>query len=102
MDTLFETTREIEQERISGKTRLAGYIARYNKFKSYCKEAIIILSSIGEIEIKGNKIELKQKEAYTKYKGTVRDWMRSAYYLGMLFSKTTHEQLSYYLGVDIQ
>lgn len=43
IDTLFQSPQIINESRISGKTRLSGYIERYNSLKPYCKEAIIIL-----------------------------------------------------------
>ena len=48
IDTLFQSPQIINESRISGKTRLSGYIERYNSLKPYCKEAIIILKE-GEI-----------------------------------------------------
>ena len=37
---------------------------------------------------------------YKAYTGEVREWLRCAFYLGMLFSKTTYDHLAYYLGVE--
>ena len=49
IDTLFQSPQIIEENKISGKTRLSGYIDRYNSLKPYCKKAIIILSSEGKM-----------------------------------------------------
>lgn len=51
IDTLFQSPQIIDERKISGKTRLSGYIDRYNSLKPYCKEAIIILSSEGKITV---------------------------------------------------
>ena len=45
IDTLFQSPQIIEESKISGKTRLSGYLDRYNSLKPFCKEALIILSS---------------------------------------------------------
>ena len=45
IDTLFQSPQIIDERKISGKTRLSGYVDRYNSLKPYCKEAIIILFS---------------------------------------------------------
>ena len=100
IDTIFQFPQIVEQNRISGRTRLSGYIDRYNAFKPYCKEAIIILFSEDKIVINNRKIVLIQKVNYKKYNGNVKIWMRCAYYLGVLFSKTTENHLSFFLGVN--
>lgn len=100
IDTLFQSPQTIEESRISGKTRLSGYIDRYNSLKSYCKEAIIILSSEDKIVINNHKIVLTKRIDYKNFEGTIRDWVKCAYYLGIVFSKTTEDHLSFFLGVD--
>lgn len=100
ISTLFETSQIVEERKISGRTRLSGYIDRYNSLKSYCKESIIILSSEDKIVIDNHKIVLMQKVHYKNFEGTVREWTKCAYYLGIVFSKTTIDQLSFFLGVD--
>ena len=102
IDTLFQSPQIIEENKISGKTRLAGYIDRYNSLKPYCKKAIIILSSEGKIAISEHKIILVEKIDYKDFEGTVKDWIRCAFYLGAVFSKTTEDHLSFFLGVDIK
>lgn len=100
LDTLFQSPQIVEESNISGKTRLSGYVDRYNSLKPYCKEAIIILSSEDKMVIDNHKIVLVQKVNYKNFEGTIRDWTRCAYYLGVVFSKTTEEHLSFFLGVD--
>ena len=103
IDTLFQSPQIVEENVISGKTRLSGYLDRYNSVKSFCKQAIIILSSEDKIVINEHKIILLQKIDYKGYKNTmVREWLKCAFYLGVVFSKTTEDHLSYYLGVNMK
>ena len=87
-------------DRISGKTRLSGYIERYNSLKPYCKEAIIILSSERKIAINNHKIVLIREIEYKDFQEGIKEWIKCAYYLGMVFSKTDEDHLSFFLGVD--
>ena len=64
IDTLFQSPQIVEENVISGKTRLSGYLDRYNSVKSSCKKAIIILSSEDKIAINEHKIILLQKIDY--------------------------------------
>ena len=100
IDTLFQSSQTIGENKISGKTRLSGYVDRYNLLKQYCKEAIIILSSEKKIVIKDHKIFLIQKIDYKNFNGNIREWIRCAFYLGVVFSKTTEDHLCFFLGVD--
>ena len=108
IDTLFQSPQIVEENKISGKTRLSGYIDRYNSLKPYCKKAIIILSSEGKIAFTSegkiafseHKIVLIKKIDYKDFEGAVKDWIRCAFYLGVVFSKTTEDHLSFFLGVD--
>lgn len=100
IDTLFQSPQIISEKKISGKTRLSGYVERYNLLKPYCKEAIIILSSEGEIVFDNYKIVLVHKIDYKNYKGNIRNWIKCAFYLGVVFSKTTKDHISFFLGVD--
>lgn len=100
IDTLFQSSQVIEDNKISGRTRLSGYIDRYNSLKQYCKEALIILSSEDKIVLDDYKIILTRKIDYKKFEGTIKDWIKCAFYLGVVFSKTTDEHLSFFLGVD--
>lgn len=100
IDTLFQSSQIVEESKISGRTRLSGYIDRYNSLKPYCKEAIIILSSADKIVIDNHKIVLIQEVNYKNFEGIIRDWIKCAFYLGVVFSKTTEDHLSFFLGVD--
>lgn len=101
IDTLFQTEQMVGESKISGKTRLSGYIDRYNSLKPYCKEALIILFSESKMVInKRHEMILIQKIHYKDFDGIMKNWIKCAFYLGVVFSKTTEEHLSYYLGVD--
>ena len=100
IDTLFQSKQTVNESRISGRTRLSGYIDRYNSLKQYCKEAIIILSSEEKITINNHKIVLIKEIECKNFKGAIKDWIKCASYLGMVFSKTTGDHLSFFLGVD--
>lgn len=98
--TLFQSQQTVNESRISGRTRLSGYIDRYNSLKQYCKEAIIILSSEEKITINNHKIVLIKEIEYKNFEGAIKDWIKCAFYLGVVFSKTTGDHLSFFLGVD--
>lgn len=101
IDTLFQSPQTINDEsKISGKTRLSGYVDRYNLLKHYCKEAIIILSSEEKIVLKNHKIFLIKRISYKNFEGNIREWVKCAFYLGVVFSKATEDHLSFFLGVD--
>ena len=100
IDTLFQSPQIINESRISGKTRLSGYIERYNSLKPYCKEAIIILSSERKIAINNHKIVLIREIEYKDFQEGIKECIKCAYYLGMVFSKTDEDHLSFFLGVD--
>ena len=100
IDTLFQSPQTVEESKISGKTRLSGYVNRYNSLKPYCKEALIILSSEKKMVIDKHKIILIKKIDYKDFDGSIRDWAKCAFYLGIVFSKSTEDHLSYFLGVE--
>ena len=100
IDTLFQSPQIIDDSKISGKTRLSGFIDRYNFLKPYCKEAIIILFSEDKIVINNYKITLIERIDYKSFEGIIRDWIKCAFYLGVIFSKTNEDHLSFFLGVD--
>lgn len=100
IDTLFNSPQNIESSKISGKTRLSGYVERYNFLKPYCKDAIIILSSEEKIVFNKFKIILIKKINYKDFEGINREWFKCAFYLGVVFSKVTEDYLSFFLGVD--
>ena len=72
IDTLFQSSQIIEESKISGKTRLSGYVDRYNSLKPYCKEALIILSSEDKIVFNNHKIRLIKKIEYKNFEGTIK------------------------------
>lgn len=100
IDTLFQTPQIVNERKISGKTRLSGYIDRYNSLKQYCKEAIIILFSEEKIILKNHKIFLIKKINYKDFEGNIKEWIKCAFYLGIVFAKANEDQLSFFLGVD--
>lgn len=100
VDTLFQTQQIVGESKISGRTRLSGYVDRYDMLKPYCKEALIILSSEDKIVIDNHKIVLTRKIDYKNFEGAIKEWIKCAFYLGVVFAKTTQEHLSFFLGVD--
>lgn len=102
MDSLFSQSQKMTESNLSGKVRLSGYIDRYNMLRPYCKKAVIISYSENKIAIKNQKIVLKNKIDYKIYEGKIKEWMKCSYYLGIIFSKTSLEHLSFFLGVDIK
>lgn len=100
IDTLFQSPQKISDSKISGRTRLSGYIDRYNFLKNYCKQAIIILFSEGKITINKHKIILMKNISYKDYEDDIGEWVKCAFNLGVVFSKATEDHLSFFLGVD--
>ena len=101
IDTLFQSELVVGNSKISGRTRLTGYIDRYNALKPYSKESIIILCSENKVVINNeHKLIVVKKIDYKSFSGIVKNWVKCAYYLGIIFSKTTDDHLSYFLGVE--
>lgn len=101
IDTLFQSEQVVGNSKISGRTRLTGYIDRYNTLKPYSKESIIILCSENKVVINNeHKLIVVKKIDYKSFSGIVKNWVKCAYYLGIIFSKTTDDHLSYFLGVE--
>lgn len=101
IDTLFQSEQVVGNSKISGRTRLTGYIDRYNALKPYSKESIIILCSENKVVINNeHKLIVVKKIDYKSFSGIVKNWVKCAYYLGIIFSKTTNDHLSYFLGVE--
>jgi len=100
VDTLFQAQQIVGESKISGRTRLSGYVDRYDMLKPYCKEALIILSSEDKIVIDNHRIVLTRKIDYKNFEGAIKEWVKCAFYLGVVFAKTTQEHLSFFLGVD--
>ena len=102
IERMFNKPKNMENtEKISGKTDLAGYIKRFEDVKGLSKKAIIILYSQDKIRLEGNKVFLISDPIdYLSYKGEIKSWIRAAYYLGIILSKTNEDHLNYFLGVD--
>lgn len=101
IDTLFQSYQVVGDSKISGRTRLTGYIDRYNALKPYSKESVIILYSENKVVINNeHKLIVVKKIDYKSFSGIVKNWVKCAYYLGIIFSKTTYDHLSYFLGVE--
>lgn len=100
IDTIFSEKQKIYENNISGRERLSGFVQRYNILLPYGKKALIILSSENKATVVGRKIGLLKNVDYKAYSGEVRKWLRCAFYLGTIFSKTTYGHLAYYLGVE--
>lgn len=89
IDTLFQSEQVVGNSKISGRTRLTGYIDRYNALKPYSKESIIILCSENKVVINNeHKLIVVKKIDYKSFSGIVKNWVKCAYYLGIIFSKT--------------
>lgn len=100
IDTLFQYSKEIRQCKISGRTRMASFVDRYNLLMPYCKDALIILSSEKKIAVLELEIMLIEKIEYKSFDGSIKEWLKCAYNLGRVFSKSSEEQVSFYLGVN--
>lgn len=101
LESLFRAQVEVANDvKLSGKTRLAGFLCRYNMLQTVSKKTIIILCNEGLISIKGRYISVKKSVHYNDYNKAVLRWMKSAYYLGVVFSKSTADHISYFLGVE--
>ena len=100
IDTVFSSKQKVLGADISGRERLSGFTQRYEMLLEYSKKAVIILSSEGKATVTGREISLLKPVNYKAYSGEVQEWLRCAFYLGVIFSKTTYEHLAYYLGVE--
>lgn len=100
IDTVFSDKQKVCGNDISGRERLSGFIQRYNILLPYGKKSIIILSSEKKITVTGKELSILKDVDYKAYSGEIRDWLRCAFYLGTILSKTTYDHLAYYLGVE--
>jgi len=101
METLFNKPEKLDNNiNISGKVKLAGYLSRYNELKSFSKKALVILYSKKKIVLNEKKIILMKPIKYLDFDVSVREWIKAAHYLGVVFSKTNEDHLNYFLGVD--
>ena len=103
METLFNTSQELDKNiKVSGKVRLSGYINRFEEVKEFSKKALIILYTNRKIVMKEQKIILLEQIKYSDYTNNLRNWLKAAHYLGVIFAKTNEDHLNYFLGVDRQ
>jgi hypothetical protein len=101
LNTVFDTKIELEENiKLSGKTRLSGFLSRYEMLKPATKKSIIILHNQGKISINGIYITLNENISYGNYKESVKKWMKAAHYLGVVFSNSNTDNISYFLGVE--
>ncbi|PKM67315.1 MAG: hypothetical protein CVU95_07765 [Firmicutes bacterium HGW-Firmicutes-2] len=101
METLFNSTDKLENNtKISGKVKLSGYLNRYEELKSWSKKSIIILYTEKKILFHEKSIVLVEPIKHLEYEDTVREWIKAAYYLGVVFSKSDEDHLNYFLGVE--
>lgn len=101
LESLFNAPIEMdEQSKLSGKTRFTGFITRYETLQPITKKTIIILHSEKAISISARYIMSNKIVSYKDYGKTISTWMKAAYYLGGVFTKTSEEHISYFLGVE--
>lgn len=94
IDTIFASGDHFGKTEISGASKFAGFFERVAFFESYSKEAIIILFNEKKIQMKNSKILLCQELDYKKCiegdkEEPIKIWLRCAYYLGHIFSKSS-------------
>lgn len=101
LDTLFGSSFTLDNgSAISDRTRFSGYKERYDLLNSHTKKALIILYSKGKIVLNSKTIEEVEILDYHQFEHSVKEWAKSAYYLGRILRKTDQEHLNYFLGVD--
>ena len=100
LETIFSSMQEIYGSQLSGRERFAGFKERYDLLLPYGKRALIILCSEKKTILDRKEIILLKNKDFKLYKGEVREWLRCAYYLGRICSKSSYDHLAYYLGVE--
>jgi hypothetical protein len=103
IDTLFGGRQDFSEDgtlKLSGKVNLSGFLERFQELKELTKQTLIVLSNEEKIRI-GNEIILIQEDNYQKYYGNIKSMLKSAFYLGIVLSKATTEQLESFLGVKL-
>ncbi len=101
LESLFKSQVEFDENiKLSGKTRLSGFLSRYEMLKPVTKKVIIILYSQCFISIHGRFVDTNRTVSYKNYNKSVSNWMKAAYYLGVVFAKSTEDHISYFLGVE--
>lgn len=78
---------------LSGQSKLAGFWNKYDILEYQIKNSLIILYSENKISFKKNIISLENEINYRNYKGESSNWLRAAYYLGIILKKATFEDL---------
>lgn len=94
-DELLENTMKI-----SGKINFVGYKERFLILESIVKKSIIILSSKEKIIINNANIIIIETIKHQDYDISIREWIKAAFYLGIIFRKGNEESINYLLGVD--
>lgn len=103
IETLFGGKQDYSRNKdikISGKINLSGFLERFEELKEITKLALIVLSTEEKVLL-SKEIYLKEKDNYQYYAGEIKSTLRAAYYLGVIFSKTSSEHLDYFLGVSV-
>ncbi|MBP1177639.1 hypothetical protein JOE49_004891 [Paenibacillus sp. PvR133] len=101
LETVFKKRdyRDYEKLKLSIQSNLSGFLDRFIELKNLTKDTIIILVNEEKISI-GNSVVLLKKDNYSNYKNSnISELLRAAFYLGVIFSKSSVENLDYYLGV---
>lgn len=102
ISSLFLKEKNIYEIKLSGNSFSSGYLERYNYLMPYCKKALIILINEEKIKIDNNgEIFINYTDSYKNYEKEMKEITRAAFYLGVIFSETSNEELSYFLGVDL-
>lgn len=101
IESIYNKVEIIEnEEKLTGKSNLAGYYKRYEILKPFTKKILIILSSKNKIVLKDNKVYLLEYINYKDFSGSLKRWVRIANYLGIIFSETNEDSLNFFLGVE--
>lgn len=101
LESLFRAQVEFDENiKLSGKTRLSGFLSRYEMLQPATKKTLIILHNQGFISIDGRYIVTNRTVSYKDYNKSFSNWMKAAYYLGVVFSKSTEDHITYFLGVE--
>lgn len=101
LESLFKAQVDVDGNiKLSGKTRLSGFLSRYDMLQPATKQALIILHNEELISIEGRYIRANRATSYKDYNKSISSWMKSAYYLGVVFSKSTEDHISFFLGVE--
>ena len=104
-ESLFNQKKQINSNKyISGHSQLAGFYARYQLLLPRVKQAIIVGCADNILGLCDDHYLRCLNEIRHTDKGlsaSVAQWVKAAYYLGILFKKSTPEQISHFLEVDL-